>query len=119
MAPPGLMEHVEIVWEGKGRAAKAYAPGLGCRDTLRLPLADVVALVFRHEGEHLEHNVAEKGAHQILASPGVQKGHVQYGDVHALFLGEHPPLFQNLAVVAPQSVDAFDIQKIIPPQAAQ
>ena len=35
MAPPGLMEHVEIVWEGKGRAAKAYAPGLGCRDTLR------------------------------------------------------------------------------------
>ena len=30
------MEHVEIVWEGKGRAAKAYAPGLGCRDTLRL-----------------------------------------------------------------------------------
>ena len=84
------MEHVEIVWEGKGRAAKAYAPGLGCRDTLRLPLADVVALVFRHEGEHLEHNVAEKGAHQILASPGVQKGHVQYGDVHALFLGEHP-----------------------------
>ena len=77
-APPCLVYHVEILRQGDGRPSEPYAPGLGRRDALRLPLADVVPLVLRHEGEHLEDDIAEKGAHEILAPAGVQQGHVQH-----------------------------------------
>ena len=101
------------------RAAEADAPGFGGGDTLGLALADVGPLVFRHKGQHLQHDVRQKGAHQVLAPAGVQQGHIQHHDVGPLFLGDDPPLLQNLPVVAPQPVDALDTEQVIfsqPPQ---
>lgn len=102
-APQGLLEvnplmlpllhhSGEIFRRGHRGPAEPNAPGLGRGDALRLPLADIHPLIFRHEGEHLEHDVAEEGAHEILAPSRVQQGHVQHRDVHPLLLGEHTPL---------------------------
>ena len=54
-----------------------------------------------------------KGAHQVLAPPGVQQWHIQHHDIHPLLPGEVPPLLQNLPIVSPQTVDAFDIKQIV------
>ncbi len=96
-----------------GRPAKSDAPGLGRRDALRLALPDIGALIFRHEGQHLKDNVAEKRPHQVLAPPGVQQRHIQHRDVHPLLPGQNPPLLQNLPIVAPQAVYALDIEQVV------
>ena len=44
---------------------------------------------------------------------GIQQGHVQHHDVHPLLLGEQPPLLQDLPIVAPQTVDALDVEQIV------
>ena len=106
----------KILRQGPGRAAKADAPGLGRRDALRLALVDGGPLVLRHEGEDLEDNVAEKGPHQVLAPSRVQQGHVQHHDIHPLFLGQHPPLLQDLPIVPAQPVNALDVQHVVPLQ---
>ena len=49
-------------------------------------------LVFSHKGKHLQHDVAQKSAHQVFATPSIQQRHIQHHDVSALCLGEQPPL---------------------------
>lgn len=98
------------------RAAEHHAPGLGRRDALLLPLADVLPFVLGHKGENLQHQVRDEGAHQVPALPGVQQGHVDDADVRADLLGEHPPLILNLLVIASQPVDAQDVQQVARPQ---
>ena len=68
---------------------------------------------FRYKGQHLQHNVAEESTQQILSPPGVQQGHIQHHNINAFFFGEEPPLLQNFCVVAPQTVDALDIEQIV------
>ena len=58
-----------------------------------LPLPDVGALVLRHKGEHLQHDVTQESAHQVFAAPGIQQRHIQHHDVSAFCLCEQPPLF--------------------------
>ena len=110
---PPLAGAVIVLRERPGRSAEPHAPSLCRRDALRLPLADVGALVLRHEGQYLQDNVAEKGPHQVLAPAGVQQRHIQHHNVDFLFLSKNPPLFQNLAVVASQPVDALDVEQIV------
>jgi len=110
---PPLVGTVIVLWQGPGRSAKPHTPGHCRRNALRLPLADVGALVLRHEGQHLQDNIAEEGPHQVLAPAGVQQRHIQHHNVDALLLGQNPPLLQNLAVVAPQPVDALDVEQIV------
>ena len=107
---------MKILRQRAGRPAEANPPGLGRGDALCLALAEVSPLVLRHEGEDLQDDVAEEGAHQVLAPPGVQQGHVQHHDIHPLLLGKQTPLVQNLPVVAPQAVDAVEIEQIVPPE---
>ena len=57
-------------------AAELYAAFFRGFDALGLPLADVRSLVFRDEGQHLQHDVAEKRADEILSAPRVQQRHV-------------------------------------------
>ena len=90
--------------------SEPHAPLFRRRNAFRLPLADVGALVFRHKGQHLEHNVAEEGAHQVLAPPGIQQGHIQHYDVDAFIFRQDTPLILNFLVVASQPVDALDIE---------
>jgi hypothetical protein len=99
--------------QGPGRPSKPDAPGLCGGNALGLPLTDAGPLILRHKGEHLEHDVAEEGAHQVLAPPGVQQGHIQHHDVHPPPLGQKPPLLQNLPVVPPQPVDALDVEQVV------
>ncbi len=110
---PPLVGAVVTLRERSGWPAEPDTSRFRRRDALRLPLPDVCPLVLRHEGEHLQDDVAEKGAHQVLAPAGVEQGHVQHHNVHALLLGENPPLFQNFAVVAPETVDALDVEQIV------
>lgn len=74
--------------------------------------ADVFPLTFRHIGQKLEYNVCNQRSCQVSIYAGVQKRHIQHFNVRADFLCNHPPLFQNFRIVAPQPVDAFDNQKI-------
>ena len=80
---------------------------------LGLPLADVGALIFRHKGKYLQHDVAEKGAHQIFAPAGIQQRHIQHYDVDAFLFRQYPPLLQNLPIVPAQTVDALDVEQIV------
>ena len=50
---PLLAGQEKVVGQGLWRPAEPYSAGLSRRDALRLPPADVVPLVLRHEGEHL------------------------------------------------------------------
>lgn len=104
---------MEIFGQRFRRSSEADAFGLCGSDSLRLPLPDVGALVFRHKGQHLQHDVAEEGPQQVLASPGVQQGHIQHRDVDAFFFREEAPLLQYFGVVPPQTVDALDIEQIV------
>ncbi len=38
---------------------------------------------------------------------------IQHHNVDALLLGQHPPLVLNLLIVAPQTVDALDVEQIV------
>ena len=51
--PPGFVDGVEIVGQGDGGTAEFPPPGFGGGNALGLPLADVGALVLRHEGQDL------------------------------------------------------------------
>ena len=73
---PALVDAMEVFRQRRGWAAKADTARFGRRDALCLALPDVYPLVFCNEGENLEHNIAEKRAHQILAAAGVQQGHI-------------------------------------------
>lgn len=53
----------KVRWNGDFRPAKAHSPRPRSRDALSLPLADVGALVLGHERQHLQHDIAQKGAH--------------------------------------------------------
>ena len=110
---PPLVGAVIVLRERLGWSAKPHALGFCRRNALCLTLADVGALVLRHKGQHLQDNIAEEGPHQVFAPAGVQERHVQYYNVNALLLGQNPPLFQNLPVVAPQPVDTLDVEQIV------
>ena len=61
----------------------------------------------------MQHQVGDEGACQVLApGPRVQQRHVQDNDVHPLFLGDDPPLLQNLPIVAAQPVNTLCDQQI-------
>lgn len=89
---PLLVDTVEVLRQGAGRSAKTHTFAFRRRNTLSLSLPDVGALVLRHKGKHLQHNVAQEGAHQVFAATGVQQRHIQHHDVSTLCLGEQPPL---------------------------
>ena len=108
---------MKIFRQGKRGPAKLNAPGLGRRNPLGLPLADVLPLVLSHEREDLQHQIGDEGSHQIFSLAGVQKRHVKHADVNSLLLCQHPPLLLNLHIVAAQAVYAQNIQQISPPQA--
>ena len=103
---------MKVFRQRQWRSAKADALGFRRRDTLRLSLTDIGALILRHKGQHLQDNIAEEGSHQVLAPAGVQQRHIQYHDVDAFFFREDAPLFQNLAIIPSQPVDALDVEQI-------
>lgn len=109
---PPLINAMEVFGQRSGRPPEPDALCLCGGDALGLPLPDIGALALGHKGQHLQHDVAEECAHQVLAPAGVQQRHIQHHDVNALFLRQHPPLFQNFRIVAPQPVDALDVEQI-------
>ena len=60
----------------------------------------------------MQDNIAEECSHQVLAPANVQQRHIQHYDVDALFFREDAPLFQNLAIIPSQPVDALDVEQI-------
>lgn len=84
---------VRLIVYSKGKNAKKYRKGEEYGSARCLPLPDVGALVLRHKGEHLQHDVTQESAHQVFAAPGIQQRHIQHHDVSAFCLCEQPPLF--------------------------
>ena len=78
------MHLIEVVWKRPGRSAKLHTASLCRCNALCLPLPDVGALVLRHKGEHLQHDVTQESAHQVFAAPGIQQRHIQHYDVDTL-----------------------------------
>lgn len=83
------------------RPAEPYAPGFGCRYALGLAAADIFSFVLGNEGKNLQYNVRNKGAHQVSASSGVQKGHIQYHYIDLFLFGEKVPLMKDFFVITP------------------
>ena len=90
---PLLVYTVEVFRQGTGRTSKADSLAFRCRNAFRLPLPDVGTLILGYKRKHLQNDVAQKSAHQVFATPGVQQRHIQHHNVCALCLGEQPPLF--------------------------
>lgn len=67
----------------------------------RQAAADIFSFVLGHERKDLQHNVCNKGAHQVSASSGVQNGHIQYHYMDFLLFGEKVPLMKDFFVITP------------------
>ena len=61
----------------------------------------------------MQNNITEESPHQVLTPSSIQQGHIQHYNVNALLFGEDAPLIQNLAIVAPETVNAFDVEQIV------
>ena len=105
--------------QGARFPSEAYAAGLGRGYAFGLSPSDVFPLVLSHEGKHLQHEIGNEGAEQILVSAGVEKGHVQHKDIHLHFLGENVPLLLDFLVVSSQTIDAGDAYLIAGFQASE
>ena len=92
--------------------AEVDAPGLGSGDALLLALPYILTLGLGHEGQHLQDQVGNEGADEVLAVAGVQQGHVQNADVNADLLGEDTPLLLDLLVISSQPVNAQDVEGV-------
>ena len=112
-AAPCLMHLIKVFRQGSGWSAELHSARFGGGNALGLPLTDAHALILRHKGQHLQNDVREEGSHQIFAPTGIQQRHIQYHNVDPFFLGQNTPLLQNFSVVAPQTVDALDIEQIV------
>lgn len=110
---PRFVYFGKVIGKRKRRSAKLYPFDFGCRNAFRLPLPNVGALVFRNKGKHLQNDVAEEGSHQIFAPACVQQRHVQNHNVNAFFLSQASPVYQDLLIIAPQTVNAFDVEQIV------
>ena len=55
-----------VARQGFFRSAEFDASKLGGGYALSLAFFDVVALAFGHEGQNLEHQIGDEGAHQVL-----------------------------------------------------
>ena len=104
---------LEMLRRFQRRSAKPDAPGFRRFDPFRLPLADVGSLVFRNEGEYLQHDIAQEGSHQVFPPPGAQKRHIQDYDIDPFLFRKDPPLVLDLLVVASQTVYALDIEQVV------
>ena len=106
------MYRVEVIRQRNRRSAELDALGFGRCDSLRLPLADELPLILRYEGQNLQHQVGNEGAHQVLALPGIQQRHSNDADVHIFLLGQDAPLVLHLLIIAPQPVDALNVEQV-------
>ncbi len=88
----------KIVRQGFDFAPKAHTTLFGRRNALGLPAADVLPLILGNERKHLQDQIGNECSEQVFVPPGVEQGHVQDENVHALFLGQHAPLFQNFLI---------------------
>jgi len=107
-----------IFRQGSGRAAETNPAGFGGSNPLFLPFTDIFAFTLGDKGKDLKDQVCNKGAHQVLAVAGIQKGHINDADINADFLGQDPPLILNFRVIAAQTVDAEDIEQVALPKPA-
>ena len=112
LAPPRLMDLLEIFGQGSWGSSEANASGAGGGDALLLTAAYVFAFVLRGEGEDLQNEVGDEGAHKVLALPCVEQGHVEHADIDVKLLGEEPPLLLDLLIVAAQPVNAEDAEQV-------
>ena len=50
---------------------------------------------------------------EILAPAGVQQGHVQHHDVHALLLSQDAPMILQFSIISAETVYALDKEQIV------
>jgi len=74
--------------------------------------ANALAFVLGNEGQYLQHQVGNEGAHQVAVTAGVQQRHCNDGDVDLQLPGQVAPLLLNFGVVASQPVDALHDEQV-------
>ena len=62
--------------------------------------SDTVPLVFRNKRQHLQDNITQESAHQVLSASGVQQRHIQHAYICLFFFGDNSPLFLNFIVIS-------------------
>ena len=78
-----------------------------------LALPGVFALLLRHIGEHLKHQVGDKSARKVArAGAGIQKRHIQNEYVRAKVFCDVRPLPQYHVVISAQAVKAVYDEQI-------
>lgn len=60
----------------------------------------------------MQNQVGDESTHQILALPAIQQRHINDADVHILLLGQDASLILHLLIIAPQSVDALNVEQV-------
>ena len=98
------------------RVPEPHTALLGCRNPLSLSAANILPFILSHKGKYLQNKVGNEGAEQIFVTPCVQQWHIQHKDVYALFLGNYPPLFQNLLVISAKPVNACNSELLTRPE---
>ena len=89
-------------------APKVHTLGLGCCDSLGLPLAIKFPFRLSYIGKQLKDDIGDQNTGQVPALAGIQQRHIQNHNGHLFLLGQQPPLLQNFVIAASQPVDALD-----------
>ena len=95
------------------RASEPDAFFLCCRDPFGLARPYVLPLVFRHEGEHLQHDIGDKlSDERIRFGARIEDGHIEHEDICLYLVCDAVPFVDDHFIVAPQAVDGFYNEQI-------
>ena len=104
------------------RSAETYAACFCRGDSLALPLADVLPLVFSHEGEDFEDDVRNEASDESMSIVGrIQNRHIEYPDVCAFHSYQMPPFVFDFGIISAEAIQRLNDKQIplanLPPKA--
>lgn len=112
--PPCRMDLIKVFRQGTRRPPESAASGFCRCYALCLPFLYAFPLTLGHKRQNLQNQIGNKCPQQVLALPYIQKRHIQDTNIYTLFLRKQPPLLLNLLVIAPQPINAQDIEYVSP-----
>ena len=89
------------------KSPEVYSLCSRSRDSLCLSLPDELSFRLCHIAQQLQNNVRDQGTDQIPILTGIQQRHIQHHNFCAFFLCYQSPLFNDLIIVSPESVDTL------------
>lgn len=109
---PAVDELVEIIRQDLAGSSEDDTSRFGRTNTLGLTSPYRITFALRDERQNLQGDICDEGSDEIFALAGIEKRHIEDADVDLEVFGKVAPLVLNLLVIAAETIDAFDINKV-------